>query len=241
MAALAHARPGGGARPAAARLRARPELHGEADARRRRRRLPADRAAACSDGRPLRVRPGVSLTIVTSRARGPLAGTESKLAFGRAVLSNTISRDRLAAHLRARALHVRRDVSRRAVRRVRVLRRRDSTDANCEDALVASGTIPLICSPVRDIAGAPPGNYWDGALVDYHLQLPYGRLTAGRPPPAHRPLPAFQRLRDPGLAGQAPAVAPQGPQGPPVARRRAADRALARLPRLAAQSQDPGP
>ena len=48
---------------------------------------------------------------------------------------------------------------------------------NDEDALLASGTIPLVCAPVRDIAGAPPGNYWDGALVDYHLMLPYPRLT----------------------------------------------------------------
>jgi len=48
---------------------------------------------------------------------------------------------------------------------------------NEEDALLASGTIPLLCTPVRDIAGAPPGNYWDGALVDYHLLLPYERVT----------------------------------------------------------------
>jgi predicted acylesterase/phospholipase RssA len=48
---------------------------------------------------------------------------------------------------------------------------------NVEDALLASGTIPLVCEPVRDIAGAPPGNFWDGALVDYHLMLPYPRLT----------------------------------------------------------------
>lgn len=50
-------------------------------------------------------------------------------------------------------------------------------EANAEAALVASGTIPVVCAPVRGIAGAPPGHYWDGALVDYHLQLPYPRLT----------------------------------------------------------------
>jgi hypothetical protein len=33
---------------------------------------------------------------------------------------------------------------------------------------------------VRDIAGAPAGNYWDGALIDYHLLLPYSRLTRQR-------------------------------------------------------------
>jgi predicted acylesterase/phospholipase RssA len=51
------------------------------------------------------------------------------------------------------------------------------TDANAEDALLASGTIPLLAAPVRDVAGAPRGLYWDGALVDYHLLLPYQRLT----------------------------------------------------------------
>jgi hypothetical protein len=43
--------------------------------------------------------------------------------------------------------------------------------------LLASGTIPLVCVPVRDIAGAPHGNYWDGALIDYHLLLPYPWLA----------------------------------------------------------------
>jgi hypothetical protein len=133
-------------------------------------------ARSVLDGAEVRVRPGVSLTIVTSRARGALAGTESKLAWGRAGLSNTISRAGLAAHLE------------------RVLFTSGPTflsppfdafgsqvvalDArNSEDVLAASGTIPIVCSPVRGIAGAPAGNYWDGALVDYHLQLPYQRLT----------------------------------------------------------------
>jgi hypothetical protein len=144
---------------------------------------PAEVAVACRriardvlDGGPLSVRPGVSLTIVTSRARGPLAGTESKLAFGRAVLSNAISRSRLATHLErvvfASGPTFLTEPFDELGLRVVPLR-----EDNSEDALVASGTIPLVCSPVRDIAGAPPGNYWDGALVDYHLQLPYGRMT----------------------------------------------------------------
>lgn len=129
---------------------------------------------------PLRLRPGVTLAIVTSRARGALEGTESTLAFGRAGLANAISRRRLATHLE------------------RVVFTTGATflaapfdefgsqvialdPANTEDALVASGTIPIVCAPVRGIAGAPPGNYWDGALVDYHLQLPYARVTRGGP------------------------------------------------------------
>jgi hypothetical protein len=53
-------------------------------------------------------------------------------------------------------------------------------DANAEDALLATGTIPTLASPVQDIAGAPAGFYWDGALIDYHLLLPYPRRQDGR-------------------------------------------------------------
>jgi hypothetical protein len=134
-------------------------------------------ARAVLGDRPLEVRAGVALTIITSRARGPLSGAESRLAFARATLSNAMARQRLAAHLE-RVLFV---AGRPgflgepfdAFGLVRV-----PIDAgNAEDALLASGTIPLLCSPVNEIAGAPPGNYWDGAMVDYHLLLPYGRLT----------------------------------------------------------------
>jgi len=47
---------------------------------------------------------------------------------------------------------------------------------NAEDALLASGSIPLVCDPVPNIAGAPRGDYWDGGLIDYHLMLPYRDL-----------------------------------------------------------------
>jgi predicted acylesterase/phospholipase RssA len=47
---------------------------------------------------------------------------------------------------------------------------------NAEDALLASGSIPLVCDPVPSIAGAPRGDYWDGGLIDYHLLLPYHEL-----------------------------------------------------------------
>jgi predicted acylesterase/phospholipase RssA len=133
-------------------------------------------AGAVLGGRPLAIRDGLSLTVITSRARGPLQRQESKLAFARATLSNALARERLAAHLE-RVLFVagapgfmNEPFDAFGLVRVALEAR------NAEDALLASGTIPLLCSPVRDIAGAPPGNYWDGALVDYHLLLPYPRL-----------------------------------------------------------------
>lgn len=139
-------------------------------------------AQAARGNGPLQWREGVSLSIVTARARGPLADRESKLAFGRAVLSNAISRKRLAGYFERVVFHAGptpgllhgEPFDEFGLVNVAL------DDRNAEDALLASGTIPTIAAPVRDIAGAPPGNYWDGALIDYHLMLPYQRLSGQR-------------------------------------------------------------
>jgi len=132
-------------------------------------------------GHPLEVRPGIALTVITARARGPLAGRESKLAFGRAVLSNALARSRLAAFLERVLFQAGAPSFLTAPFDAFGLVRVPLQPGNTEDALLASGSIPLLCPPVRDIPGAPAGNYWDGALVDYHLRLPYGRLTRSGP------------------------------------------------------------
>lgn len=134
-------------------------------------------ARAVTGGHPLEIREGVTLTVVTSRARGPLDDTESRLAFARAVLSNAIARDRLAPYLERVLFSAGTPGFLTEPHDAFGLRRVPLDALNAEDALLASGTIPLLCSPVRDIAGAPAGNYWDGALVDYHLLLPYTTLT----------------------------------------------------------------
>lgn len=46
------------------------------------------------------------------------------------------------------------------------------SEANVRDALLATGSIPLVLDGVRDIEGAPAGLYWDGGLTDYHLTTP---------------------------------------------------------------------
>jgi hypothetical protein len=132
-------------------------------------------ARAARGDAPARWRPGVTLGIITARARGPLHDRESRLAFGRAVLSNAISRARLASYLERVVFHagpgpsVFDGAAFDPFDLVRVAL--DAT--NAEDALLASGTIPLLAAPVQDIANAPQGRYWDGALIDYHLLLPY--------------------------------------------------------------------
>jgi len=60
------------------------------------------------------------------------------------------------------------------------LQRIEMTARNLEDAIVASGSIPLVLSGVQDIDGALPGVYRDGGVIDYHLDLPHSaheRLT----------------------------------------------------------------
>ncbi|MDX1509087.1 MAG: patatin-like phospholipase family protein [Woeseiaceae bacterium] len=42
---------------------------------------------------------------------------------------------------------------------------------NYRDAVLATGAIPLVLEGVRDIAGAPPGMYRDGGVIDYHLDF----------------------------------------------------------------------
>ena len=52
--------------------------------------------------------------------------------------------------------------------------------ANLKPSILATGSIPLVLSGVRDIDGAPPGVYRDGGVIDYHLDLPHSyeeRLT----------------------------------------------------------------
>ena len=44
---------------------------------------------------------------------------------------------------------------------------------NIRQALLASGSIPMVMEAVRDIPGMAAGAYRDGGLLDYHLDLPY--------------------------------------------------------------------
>lgn len=47
------------------------------------------------------------------------------------------------------------------------------TPENLRPALLASGSIPRVMEPVRDIPGAGPGIYYDGGITDYHFADPF--------------------------------------------------------------------
>jgi hypothetical protein len=147
----------------------------------RERPTPAQVADACRGlarsvlGESAEWRADIALSVITTRARGGLAGRRSKGAFGRAALANTLSRRRLAAHMERVVFHSGAPSRLSPAFDAFGLTQAPFTERNREDALLASGSIPLICDPVQDIADAPTGEYWDGGLIDYHLLLPYDR------------------------------------------------------------------
>ncbi|MGB5722371.1 MAG: hypothetical protein WBM34_16890 [Woeseiaceae bacterium] len=53
------------------------------------------------------------------------------------------------------------------------IQRIEMSAANLADAVIATGSIPLVLTGVRDIVGAAPGVYRDGGVIDYHLDLPH--------------------------------------------------------------------
>jgi hypothetical protein len=126
------------------------------------------------------LRAPAAVQVITTRARGVLQGDASRAAFARAALANTWSRARLAAHMQrvvftaGRALACGVTASPFDPFGLTAV---DLTPQNAEDALLASGSIPLLCAPVCNPAGAPRGDYWDGGLIDYHLLLPYAERS----------------------------------------------------------------
>jgi hypothetical protein len=136
------------------------------------------------DGRAQEVvaHPQHHVSIITMRGIGPLANAHSArwremAGFLMAAAGNALSRRRLAAsmervifqHPNADDAWLRDDFDAFAGHFVNL-----SPD-NLRDALLASGSIPLVLEAVTGIAGAPDGPYWDGGLIDYHLHLPYQR------------------------------------------------------------------
>ena len=67
------------------------------------------------------------------------------------------------------------------------LQRIELAAENLQDAVVASGSIPLVLSGVADIHGAQAGVYRDGGVIDYHLDLPHS---------AHESLTLFPHFYD---------------------------------------------
>lgn len=111
----------------------------------------------------------------------PHRGAEMR-GFAAASLLNLASRDRLAHMLERVVMSDQRELSPWLRERFDAFTTRFSRlDAgNLAQALLASGTLPLIMKPVAGIPGAPDGTYWDGGIIDYNLALPYSRMNGAQ-------------------------------------------------------------
>lgn len=118
--------------------------------------------------------PRIRTHIVTSRGRGPAASASNAVlaaAMGGAALGNTLSRRLLRLQFQRVVFHTGarpdRDLG---LGDFRTHYSRLNAD-NIAPALHASGSIPFVLAGERDIPGAPPGQYWDGGIIDYHFDL----------------------------------------------------------------------
>ena len=131
--------------------------------------------------------PHYRLQVLAVRGKRVLANPGHRRAemrgFAAAALHNLLSRDKLALLMdrvvigdrRARAPWLEQGFDRFATHFAPLGR------DNLAASLLASGTLPMLMKPVRDIAGAPPGHYWDGGIIDYNLALPYARVAERDP------------------------------------------------------------
>jgi hypothetical protein len=120
--------------------------------------------------------PWYRLNVVVVRSLGMLEpDTRARLSFGlmTAIGANAVGRRHLGRFMERGILH---DARLKAplsplsdFRSYEVPLSRE----NLLPALLASASIPMVMSGVRDIPGASNGIYRDGGLLDYHLDLPY--------------------------------------------------------------------
>lgn len=122
--------------------------------------------------------PTFRVHVITAEGRG-LAASDRRLALatslGLAAAANLVARRTLALHFRRCVFHSAGDATPFAHLTDLPTRHRALTRENLRAALLASGSIPLLMDGVR-IPGVD-GTYWDGGVLDYHLDMDLGDGT----------------------------------------------------------------
>lgn len=127
--------------------------------------------------------PVLRTNVMTVRSRHVLASEHPAVlvpALSLAAALNVAHRRTLGAFFERVLFHDNRDRPPFFDARGFPMRRVQLDETNLADAVLATGSIPLVLSGVRDISGAPSGVYRDGGVIDYHLDLPHSagdRLT----------------------------------------------------------------
>ena len=118
--------------------------------------------------------PRIGTHIVTARGRGIAAANSAPVlatGMGVAALGNAVSRGLLKFSFQRVVFHSGGEHNPGLVLDDFHTAYVPLTPANLDRALHASGSIPFVLTGERDIPGAPPGQYWDGGIIDYHFDL----------------------------------------------------------------------
>lgn len=116
------------------------------------------------------------LNIVVTKSLGLLASDQRRtlgLALSSVIGNNLLSRSRLSRHFERLIVHDPRCLPPLCALVDFPSNLVQLSIANLRNALLASGSIPMVMEGVTDIPGASSGTYRDGGLLDYHLDLPY--------------------------------------------------------------------
>ncbi|EJO95728.1 hypothetical protein A471_00015 [Ectopseudomonas mendocina DLHK] len=120
--------------------------------------------------------PHYRLHVVVVKSHGLLQHDHrGKLSLGLSSVigNNLLARQRLGRHFDRVILHDARQVPPLAQLSDFRSHFHALTAQNLRQALLASGSIPMVMEAIREIPGLEPGAYRDGGLLDYHLDLPY--------------------------------------------------------------------
>ena len=116
------------------------------------------------------------LNILVVRSHGLLQHDHrGKLGLGLSSVigNNLLNRSRLSRHFDRVILHDERQLPPLAALQDFRSHFHPLAEGNLRQALLASGSIPMVMEAIRDIPGPGPATYRDGGLLDYHLDLPY--------------------------------------------------------------------
>lgn len=120
--------------------------------------------------------PCFRLNMMSVRCRGCTASDTTGLlvpGLMLAALFNSVSRRSLRFFFERTLLYDGRDIPPFFDMNGFPIRQVPLTEENFKQALLASGSIPLIMSRVTDVPGARNGSYRDGGVMDYHMDIPF--------------------------------------------------------------------
>lgn len=116
------------------------------------------------------------LNIVVVKSQGRLIDDDRRalaLGLSSVIGNNLIARSRLSRHFERVILHDERLAPPLAPLTDFRSHFHTLSVANIRQALLASGSIPMVMEAIREIPGVGQGTFRDGGLLDYHLDLPY--------------------------------------------------------------------